>query len=169
MTYLGRGLQFLGYGYLLRVPMLTWVMLIALCLGSLPGSVAEPILRGIFDIASKQSNAFVTCIEFATVTLATLLAGTSMGVSARLVVCNAHARFRAEPTELTPGLELVFRFVPFVSFTALVGTALLRSDIAKLPMSGVNSAPRPTSLPAFALSKQLARASLDTSPHPRDT
>jgi len=136
MSYLGRGLQFLGYAYLLRVPMLTWVMLIALCIGSLPGSVAEPILRGIFDIASKQSNAFVTCLEFATVTLATLLAGTSMGVSSRLVVCNAHARFRATPTELTPGLELVFRFVPLISFMALVGIALFRSDApwaGKLP------------------------------------
>ena len=136
MTFLGRGLQFLGYAYLLRVPMLTWGMLISLCVGSLPGSVAEPILRGIFDVASKQSSAFATCIQFATVTLAALLAGTSMGVSSRLVICNAHIRFRATPTELTPGLELIFRLVPFIAFSAVLGTAVIRSDApwaGKLP------------------------------------
>ncbi len=133
MSFVGRGLQFLSYVYLMRVPMLTWAMLIALCVGSFPGSVAEPILRGIFDVASKQSSTFATCIQFGTVTLAALLAGTSMGVSSRLVVCNAHIRFRATPTELTPGLELIFRLIPFVSFAALVGTALYRSDA---PWSG---------------------------------
>jgi hypothetical protein len=136
MPYFERGLQFLGYLYLLRVPLLTWALLIALWAGSFPSSPAEPILRGIFDIASPQSSVVATLIQFAAVTLAALLAGTSMGVSARLVVCNAHLRFRAAPVELSPGLELIFRLVPFVSFAAVVGRALMRSEApwaGKLP------------------------------------
>src|ERR1700735_4015404 len=121
--YFGRGLQFLGYIYLLRVPLLTWSTLIALWMGSFPSSTAEPILRGIFDIASPQSSVVATFLQFATVTLAALLAGTSMGVSSRLAVCNAHLRFRAAPVELTAGLELVFRLLPFLSFLAVVLTA----------------------------------------------
>ena len=88
---------------------------------------AEPILRGIFDIASPQSDVFATCIQFAAVTWSALLVGTAMGVSSRLVVCNAHLRFRATPVALSPGLELIFRFIPLLSFTAVVGTALFRS------------------------------------------
>ena len=109
-SYLARALQFLGYSYLLRVPILTWVLLIAVWAGSLTGSGAEPILRGIFDIASPQSSVLATGIQFGTVALAALLAGTSMGVSSRLVICNAHLRFRSVPVQLTPGLELIFRF-----------------------------------------------------------
>ncbi len=135
-SYLARALQFLGYSYLLRVPILTWVLLIAVWAGSLTGSGAEPILRGIFDIASPQSSVLATGIQFGTVALAALLAGTSMGVSSRLVICNAHLRFRSVPVQLTPGLELIFRFIPFISFSAVVGTALIRSNApwaGKLP------------------------------------
>jgi hypothetical protein len=128
MSYFGRGLQFLGYAYLLRVPLLTWALLIALWLGSFPNSAAEPILRGIFDIASPQSSLLATFVQFVSVTLAALLAGTSMGVSSRLVVCNAHLRFRVAPVDLSKGLELLFRLFPFFSFAAVVGTALLRSE-----------------------------------------
>lgn len=128
MAFINRGLQFLGYSYLLRVPLLTWALLMALWLGSFQGSGAEPILRGIFDIASPQSSVLATLLQFATVTLAALLAGTSMGVSSRLVVCNAHIRFRSPPVELSPGLELIFRLFPFLSFVAVVGTALVRSE-----------------------------------------
>ena len=136
MAFINRGLQFLGYSYLLRVPLLTWALLMALWLGSFQGSGAEPILRGIFDIASPQSSVLATLLQFATVTLAALLAGTSMGVSSRLVVCNAHIRFRSPPVELSPGLELIFRLFPFLSFVAVVGTALVRSEApwaGKLP------------------------------------
>lgn len=136
MSFFGRGLRFLGYVYLVRVPLLTWALMVTLWLGSFSGSGAEPILRGIFDVASRQSSVFATAAEIGTVTLAALLAGTSMGVSARLTVCNAHLRFRATPVELTPGLELLFRFVPFVSFVAVVGTVLVRSEApwaGKLP------------------------------------
>ena len=110
--------------------------LIAVWAGSLTGSGAEPILRGIFDIASPQSSVLATGIQFGTVALAALLAGTSMGVSSRLVICNAHLRFRSVPVQLTPGLELIFRFIPFISFSAVVGTALIRSNApwaGKLP------------------------------------
>ncbi len=136
MPHLRRALEFLGYLYLLRVPLLTWALLIALWLGTFPNSFAEPILRGIFDIASKQSSVIATSAQFATVTLATLLACTSLGISARLVICNASARFRAVPVELSPGLELVFRLVPLCSFLAVIGTALIRSEApwaGKLP------------------------------------
>jgi len=136
MSHFARGLQFLGYAYLLRVPLLTWIVLIAFWAGSFPTSAAEPILRGIFDVASPQSTVLATFAQFATVTLAALLAGTSMGVSARLVVCNAHVRFKSPAVNLSRGLELVFRFIPFLSFVAVVGTALVRSEApwaGKLP------------------------------------
>jgi hypothetical protein len=136
MPYFERGLQFLGYVYLLRVPLLAWIVLVALWAESFPNTSAEPILRGIFDIASPQASVIATFAQFATVTLAALLAGTSMGVSARLVVCNAHLRFRAARVELSRGLELIFRVVPLFSFGAVVGTALWRSEApwaGKLP------------------------------------
>ncbi len=136
MGFFDRALQFLGYVYLLRVPLLTWTVLIALWLGSFSGSTAEPILRGIFDVASPQSSVWAACAQVATVTVAALLAGTSMGVAARLAVCNAHARFRSNPVFLSAGLELVFRLVPFFSFAAVVGTVLVRSEApwaGKLP------------------------------------
>jgi hypothetical protein len=59
-----------------------------------------------------------------------------MGVASRLVICNAHARFRVTPVLLTPGLELTFRLIPFLSFAAVLMTVLLRSDApwaGKLP------------------------------------
>jgi len=136
MSYLRRGLLFLGYAYLLRVPLMTWAILFALWAGTFPGSGSEPILRGIFDVASPQSSVVATLIQFGTVTVAALLAGTSMGVSARLVICNAHIRFRAAPTNLSPGLELMFRLIPLLAFIGLVGTALVRSQASwagKLP------------------------------------
>lgn len=136
MQFFDRALQSLGYAYLLRVPILTWIILIALWVGSLPGSGAEPILRGVFDVASPSSSVFATFLQFASVTLAALLAATSMGVSSRLIVCNAHIRFRATPVQLSPGLEMAFRLVPFVSFVAVVSTALINSEApyaGKLP------------------------------------
>jgi hypothetical protein len=136
MSYLRRGLQFLGYSYLLRVPLMTWAILLALWAGSFPGSGAEPILRGIFDVASPQSSVIAALTQFGAVTLAALLAGTSIGVSARLVVCNAHIRFRAAPVTLSPGLELLFRLVPLISFAGVMGTVLIRSQApwaGKLP------------------------------------
>ena len=136
MAYVRRALLFLGYSYLLRVPLVTWAVLMALWAGSFPSSGAEPILRGIFDIASPESSVLATLVQFISVTLAALLAGTSMGVSARLVVCNAHLRFRAVPVGLSPGLELLFRLIPVTAFTAIVGTSLVRSQApwaGKLP------------------------------------
>jgi hypothetical protein len=127
MPHIRRGLQFLTYCYLLRVPLVVWAVLIALWAGSFHGSGAEPILRGIFDIALPQPSILATVVRYGAVTLAALLAGTSMGISARLVVCNAHIRFRAAPVELSPGLELLFRLIPLAAFFAVVGTALSRS------------------------------------------
>lgn len=128
MSYFGRGLQFLGYSYLSRVPLLIWALLIALWAESFPDSTAEPILRGIFDVASPQSSLLSTLTKFASVALAAFLSGTCIGVSARLVVSNAHLRFRAASVDLTPGLELIFRLVPLLSSIAIVATALLRSE-----------------------------------------
>jgi hypothetical protein len=127
MSHVRRALQFLTYGYLLRVPLSTWIVLIALWAGSFHGSDTEPILRGIFDLALPQPTLLRIIVRFGAVTLAALLAGTSMGVSARLVVCNAHLRFRAASVELRPGLELMFRLVPLIAFVAVVWTALSRS------------------------------------------
>jgi len=127
MSYFNRALQFLNYAYLIRIPLLTWALLMGLWLGSFSESGAEPILRGIFDVAS--SAPFLSAFsQFAAVTLAALLAGTSIGVSSRLVVCNAHARFRSVPVELSPGLELLFRLIPLSSFAVVVGTTLVRSE-----------------------------------------
>jgi hypothetical protein len=127
MSYIRRGLQFLTYCYLLRVPLLTWTVLIALWAGSFHGSAAEPILRGIFDLALPQPSLWGTIVRFGLASLAALLAGTSMGVSARLVVCNAHMRFRAAPVALGPVLELLFRLIPLAAYVAVMWTALSRS------------------------------------------
>jgi hypothetical protein len=132
MSHIRRGLQFLTYCYLLRVPLLTWTVLIALWAGSFHGSEAEPILRGIFDIALPQPSFLATLVRFAAVTLAALLAGASMGVSARLVVCNAHLRFRAAPVQIRPGLELLFRLVPLAAFFAVMATAVSRTTAPPL-------------------------------------
>jgi patatin-like phospholipase len=127
MSHLRRGLHFLTYCYLLRIPLLTWIVLIALWAGSFHGSDAEPILRGIFDLALPQPTLLTTILRFGAVTLAALLVGTSMGVSARLVICNAHLRFRAVSVQLSPGLELLFRLVPLAAFIVVIWTALSRS------------------------------------------
>jgi hypothetical protein len=136
MSFVSRGLQFLGYSYLLRIPIATWAILIALWVGSFQGSGAEPILRGIFDVASPDYSFTAIIARFATVTLAALLTATSMGVAARLVVCNAHLRFRAAPVAVSHGIELLFRLVPLSALIAVIGTALVRSEApwaGKLP------------------------------------
>ncbi len=123
---LTRLLTFAGYLYVIRVPVLMWLAMILLWYGFLSGSGAEPLLRGIFDVAWKASI-LETAVRFTLVTLAALLTGTAIGVTSRLTVVNAEARFGLAPVHLSRGLEFTFRIFSFSAVVAVLGGALYLS------------------------------------------
>src|SRR5580765_6247046 len=108
----------LAYGYVLRVPLLVWLALTALPFVAIPtDAVAGPLLRGLFDITDQSmagpGEAFVrVAIAFALVTVAALMAGATIWITASLIVADGEERFGLCPVQRSPGLQLLLRLLP---------------------------------------------------------
>lgn len=122
-----RILTFLGYLYLLRVPLLIWIAIMFMFAGSFAGGVGEPILRGLFDVASFTYSLLGLIFRFAFVTLTALLAGTAMWVTSRVIIANAHDRLGITPVRMTLGLEFLVRFLPLLAVLLVLARTLILS------------------------------------------
>jgi hypothetical protein len=124
----------LAYGYVLRVPLLVWLALTALPFVAIPtDAVAGPLLRGLFDITDQSmagpGEAFVrVAIAFALVTVAALMAGATIWITASLIVADGEERFGLCPVQRSPGLQLLLRLLPLLTALAVVIGALVQSS-----------------------------------------
>ncbi|MGZ7090688.1 MAG: hypothetical protein ACXVKH_14565 [Candidatus Angelobacter sp.] len=75
--------------------------------GSLPGAGGEPILRGIFDVASFHYSTAIVSVRFTVATLAALLAGSAIWFTSRMIIANAQQRFGIQPVQMTLGIEFI--------------------------------------------------------------
>ncbi len=137
-------LSSLAYAYVLRVPILVWLTLIALPAVAIPtDAVAGPLLRGLFDITGQTSAAagpsFVPVASaFALITTMALMAAATIWITARLVVVDGEERFGLRPAQQSPGLQLLLRLLPLLAATAVVAGALVQSARALGPgLAGV--------------------------------
>jgi hypothetical protein len=117
----------LGYFYLLRVPLLVWLFILFTFFGSFPGAGGEPILRGIFDVASFHYSTAIVSVRFAVITLAALLAGSAIWFTSRMIIANAQQRFGIQPVQMTLGIEFLVRFLPLVAVLLVLGRAAIFS------------------------------------------
>src|SRR5207245_2171107 len=109
-----------AYLYLLRVPLLAWLVLVGLAPLSVWGAAPlGPVLRGLFDLAPAAGgggNAGLVplriVVAFGLVTLQALMAATAIGVTARLVVLEGAVRFGAGLVTNTPGARRSLRGAP---------------------------------------------------------
>jgi hypothetical protein len=126
-TWLDSRLSYWAYLYLLRVPLLVWLSLIALAPLSVgPSAPFGPLLRGLFDIAPPVTSESAVCtfvrvtIAFGLVTLQALMAATAVAVIARLIGLSGAARFEAAPIANTPGFKLLVRVLPLLGAVSIV-------------------------------------------------
>jgi len=125
----------LGYFYLLRVPLLVWLFILFMFFGSFPGAGGEPILRGIFDVASFHYLTAIVSLRFTVATLAALLAGSAIWFTSRMIIANAQQRFGIQPVQMTLGIEFLVRFLPLVAVLLVLGRAAAVSG-PSLPEGG---------------------------------
>jgi hypothetical protein len=128
--------EYWKYLYLLRVPLLAWLLLIALApLSVWGGAPLGPLLRGLFDLAPPStvsydpgSLSFMRVpLAFGLVTLVSLMAAATVGVTARLVLLDGEARFGAGRVNNTPGVRITLRVVPVLAAVVLVAGAWTQS------------------------------------------
>ena len=119
---------FVAYVYLLRVPLLTCALLVALPILALPrDAIAGPLLRGFFDIAHPDASWWTGVVTFGLLTLAAFLLAAAIAITARLIILDGHARFGLAEVKSSPGLQLMIRLVPLVSAAILVSGAWMQS------------------------------------------
>ena len=101
-TWLDSPHSFLAYLYLLHVPLLVWLTLVALSSLSVgPSASFGSLLRGLLDIATpvtseSDTRTFLRVTPaFGHVTLQGLMASAAVAVMARLIVLSGAARFEA--------------------------------------------------------------------------
>jgi hypothetical protein len=118
---------YLAYVYLLRIPLLTWVILFILPLVALPKDAAlGSLLKGIFDIGAD--GVWQTALSFFLVTSASLLTAATIGVAARLIILDGEERFGAghipRRREVgADGIKLMLRVIPLSVALPLVSGA----------------------------------------------
>jgi hypothetical protein len=136
----------LGYAYVLRMPLVIWLALLALPLVAVPkGAALGPLLRGLFDLTDPLERgvsigAFehtsppvsllshgVEAWSFALVTLASLMAVSSIGIIARLILRDGAERFKMPPVPASPGVEVALRLLLGLPPLLIVGAALKQS------------------------------------------
>ncbi len=118
-----------GYFYLLRIPLLSWLLLAGV---SQLGSPGGAMLPGVFDVSSFSPQPWQVILQFGFLTLIALLAVCAIGVTARLVVVFGQQRFGAAAVPLTPGIELLVRLVP-LSGAFFIWLAAFRTSTALWP------------------------------------
>jgi predicted acylesterase/phospholipase RssA len=107
--------SYLSYLYLLRVPILAWLLLVFLPILSVPRRAPiGSLLRGIFDLSGGGAAQLAT--SFALVAFVSLMAAVAAGLTARLIVLDGQARFSAGPIPTQqPGVKLLFRLAAFTA------------------------------------------------------
>jgi hypothetical protein len=113
--------------YLLRVPVLVGLVMLWMGSALTPGAGGETILRGIFDVAGKDSSNPITILFFTLTTMAAVFAGIAVGVTSYSILSNASDRFGVTPLTFSPGVELLFRILPAIPVATVVGAALCHS------------------------------------------
>ena len=136
----------LGYAYVLRMPLVIWLALLALPLLAVPkGAALGPLLRGLFDLTDPLErvvsiDAFEQpaqpigllshCVEawsFALVTLASLMVVASIGITARLILLDGAERFNMRLVPRSQGIEVALRLLLGLPPLLIVGAALTQS------------------------------------------
>lgn len=104
--------EYLSYFYLLRIPILTWSLLVFLPFFSVPRRARfGPLLRGIFDLSGGDAIQFAT--SFALVAFVSYMTAVAAGLAARLILLDGKVRFSAgEIPGEEPGVRLLFRLIP---------------------------------------------------------
>ena len=126
-------LSSLAYGYVLRVPILVCLSLLALPFIAIPtDAIAGPLLRGLFDITDQSAPAggasfAQVVVAFALVTVLALMAAATIWVTASLIVADGEERFGLRPVEKSAGLQLLLRLFPLLAAVAVVGGAFIQS------------------------------------------
>src|SRR5580765_7874305 len=126
-------LSSLAYGYVLRVPILVCLSLLALPFVAIPtDAIAGPLLRGLFDITDQSAPAggasfAQVVVAFALVTVLALMAAATIWVTASLIVADGEERFGLRPVEKSAGLQLLLRLFPLLAAVAVVGGAFIQS------------------------------------------
>jgi hypothetical protein len=119
---------FLAYAYLLRVPLLTCALLVALPIVALPrDAIAGPLLRGLFDVADPGAPWWTGFATFGLLTLAAFFVAAAISITARLILLDGHERFSLAAVKSSPGLQLMVRLVPLAAATTLVSGAWIQS------------------------------------------
>jgi len=131
-----------AYLYLLRVPLLTCGLLLALPLAGLPrDAVAGPLLRGLFDIVDPQTSWVAVFLAFGLLTLNALFVAAAVAITARLILLDGHARFDVDPVKSSRGLQLMVRLIPLACAAVLVLGAWIQSwtNIASVSAAALGS------------------------------
>ncbi|HET7341037.1 MAG TPA: hypothetical protein VFL90_06215 [Methylomirabilota bacterium] len=118
----------LAYLYLLRVPILTWLVLIGLAPLSVWGTAPlAPVFRGLFDVIPAVDDGLGPgllpariVLAFFFVTLQALMAAAAVGVTARLVLFEGVERFKTEPMAYPGAVNLLLRLVPAAAAVTLI-------------------------------------------------
>jgi hypothetical protein len=125
----------LAYPYLLRVPLLVWLLLFSFPWVAVPTRAPfGALLRGIFDIGG--ASATMSLLAYSLVTLASLMTAMSVAVTARLILLDGHERFGAARVPRRPGARLLFRVVALLLMPASIVVAICweahvsRSDVS---------------------------------------
>jgi hypothetical protein len=111
-------LSSLAYGYVLRVPILVCLSLLALPFVAIPtDAIAGPLLRGLFDITDQSAPAggasfAQVVVAFALVTVLALMAAATIWVTASLIVADGEERFGLRPVEKSAGTATAAAALP---------------------------------------------------------
>src|SRR5262245_5245546 len=124
---------FVAYAYLLRVPVLFWIGLVALPFLAVPeGAPLGPVFRGLFSLGDLPKDSWANVmffgpLAFALVTFASFMTAVAIAVTARLILLDGQERFGLPEVEPQPGIELLSRLLPLLVPFAIVGGAALQS------------------------------------------
>ena len=126
-TWLDSPHSFLAYLYLLHVPLLVWLTLVALAPLSVgPSASLGPLRRGLLDIAppvTSESDARTflrVTLAFGLVTPQGVMAAVAVAVMARLIVLSGAVRFESAPIANAPGFRLLVGVLPLFGAISIV-------------------------------------------------
>jgi hypothetical protein len=86
--------SYLAYIYLLRVPILTWLLLVVL---SILGMAGNSVVLGLFDLAPQTQSPFILSWRFGLLALSAALASVGIAMTSWLVLIGGDERFATGP------------------------------------------------------------------------